>query len=312
MDQLQELELGAQRAQRLDQAHPDPATPVNGEAGRLVDDEQPRVLVQHGRRQPGRQAPGRRRRRCGRRGAHGRQPELLAPLEPVLRTHASTVDADLSLAQHAVDAALRDPPELTPQHVVDPLPRRGLGNAPAPGRRALGGTLHFCFRLSHLIHTARLIHGSGRRRERHGRFAGTLRTAPRRVAELAVATRAAPCLRYTNEADGSAAGARPSMNVSTCTASHTRRAGTFGNESLLTVVVTTAARQDSVRGGPRRCPRPAPALAGRREPDRRSAAPEGSLQSERMFVDHSLTTFAGSRTSGAHAPLAPRCPRGYR
>ncbi len=118
-----EVVLRIRGAQRLDHAEGQPRPAVYGHPAGLVDDEQPRVLVQDRGAQLARteRIEGTRPRRPAALDAHGRQAHAVAGLEPLRRLRAPAIDPHLALAQHAVDMAARHARPLAQQVVVQPL-----------------------------------------------------------------------------------------------------------------------------------------------------------------------------------------------
>ena len=97
----------------------DAAAAMRGDAGGLVDDDQVLVLEQD-RRHQGR-GKGRRRSIARLRRSHGRDADVVAGLNPVVRRHAGLVDAHLAAANDAVDMALGHAPGESEQEVVEAL-----------------------------------------------------------------------------------------------------------------------------------------------------------------------------------------------
>src|SRR5260221_9991885 len=112
--QLEYLGLRPGRPQRLDHPEAQSAAAVDGDAGRLVDDEECRVLVDH-------------RKLGGPRGLWGggnadpRQPHPVADLQPGIGADAAAVHPDPAAAPHAIDGALWHAPQPPQQEVIDAL-----------------------------------------------------------------------------------------------------------------------------------------------------------------------------------------------
>ncbi len=110
------------RPQRLDDAVGETAAAVHGNPGRLVEHDEPLVLVQDAGLEP---EPGRApaRRRLVRLGPpHRRQAHHIARLETIIRFRASLVDPHLALAQQPVNMRLRHALEARDEEIVQPLP----------------------------------------------------------------------------------------------------------------------------------------------------------------------------------------------
>ncbi len=92
---------------------------MHGDAGRLVDDDDPRVLVEDASFDAGehltRDAWGITGRCAKRRNAH-----LVAGLEALARRGAATVHAHFTAADHAIDIGARRAFELCGEEVVEP------------------------------------------------------------------------------------------------------------------------------------------------------------------------------------------------
>ncbi len=121
--ELEKARLRPRRAQLLDQAVVDAAAAVDGEPRRLVDGKQRLVLVEDGQRDRAcRPTPGGGRRR----GAHRRNPQVVADGKPGVRPDPLAIDPDLAAAQDAVDMALGHALEHAQEEIIDALPGAAL------------------------------------------------------------------------------------------------------------------------------------------------------------------------------------------
>ncbi len=135
MGQFQALSR-SQGAERLDHAKADAAAAVNRDTRGLVDHDQMRVLVhdgganglQHAGRWPGRRATVGLTRFGSWLGTHGRDPDLVARLQPRLGAGSTAVDPHLSLADDAVNPAARNAPQHLLDEVVEALAGGRFGN----------------------------------------------------------------------------------------------------------------------------------------------------------------------------------------
>jgi hypothetical protein len=136
VSQLEVLALGPQEAQRLDAPEADAATAMNGEPGRLVEHQQPRVLIDDALGEPF-QTVRRGERLGGGADPDRRHANLVAGLQPVARIGAPRVDAHLPGADEPIDMAAGNALQLAEQIVVEPLPRPLRVDLAVPhGRRA--------------------------------------------------------------------------------------------------------------------------------------------------------------------------------
>ncbi len=123
VDELQEALLGAGRPQHLDHARVDAAAAMDGDAGRLVDDEQGVVLVQY-RKGPGAAGP----RRVGHAGGgghgvdpQGRNTDRVADLEPGIGSGPAAVDPHLAVPDDPVQVAAGHAAAFAHEEIVQPL-----------------------------------------------------------------------------------------------------------------------------------------------------------------------------------------------
>jgi hypothetical protein len=118
-----------ERAQCFDHAEADPAAAVAGDAGRLVDRQQPGVLEHDAGRHRIEQAL-RRTAAVARLGQpHRRDPHLVATFQPGLGLGAAAVHAHLAAAHDLVDQRLGRAFELAEEEVVEPLAGTVFGHA---------------------------------------------------------------------------------------------------------------------------------------------------------------------------------------
>src|SRR5437763_828922 len=96
VSELEQLRLRPRGAQRFNDAVADAAPPVDRDAGRLVDDEQRRVLV-HDRKL------GRPGSFYSRRDAYRRHAHAVADLQPVSRSDTAAIHPYFAAAEHAID-----------------------------------------------------------------------------------------------------------------------------------------------------------------------------------------------------------------
>ena len=120
MRQLQELGLRTCPPQLFDDAEADTAAAMNGDAGRLVDDQHCIILEHHGK------VTGRRRRlvaavHCARRHADRRHPDLIAQLQAVIRPDPTLVYPHLAAAQNAINVTIRHALAHFQEEIVDSL-----------------------------------------------------------------------------------------------------------------------------------------------------------------------------------------------
>src|SRR5690606_24519773 len=106
--QLQELGLWPGAPQLLDDTETDAAAAVHGNTGRIVDDKDGIVLVNHGKITRRRRRPVASFRRT-RRYAHRRYPDLIAQLQAIVRPNPAFIDPHLAAAQNAIDVTVRHP-----------------------------------------------------------------------------------------------------------------------------------------------------------------------------------------------------------
>ena len=123
IDAMHEFErfVGPRGAQRLDDAEAHAAAAVHGDAGRLVDDQQPRIFVDDGADQALHHRRRRAARRRGSAGAHRRHPHDVACQQPLIGLGALAVHAHLAFADHAKDMGLGHVLEDSAEKVVEPL-----------------------------------------------------------------------------------------------------------------------------------------------------------------------------------------------
>ena len=149
VEPVRELEIPGLRPggpQQLDRPVRDPAPAVDREAGRLVQNEQPLVLVEDcaaDRPDPGRRRPSGRLRPGGRRDR--RDPHRFSRPEASTRPRPRAVHPDLAPAQQPVQAVAGDLRQLRVQEVVDPaavvlvVDRHAARGSPRPLRSRPGG-----------------------------------------------------------------------------------------------------------------------------------------------------------------------------
>ncbi len=120
---MRELEglLRPQRPQRLDDAEADAAATVHRNARRLVEHQQPLVLVHDGAPELLAERRSRARRLPGRGHAHRRDTDAVPELHAQLRVGTATVDAHLALADEAKQPAARHSRQLALQTIVQAL-----------------------------------------------------------------------------------------------------------------------------------------------------------------------------------------------
>ncbi len=142
--QRQVPEVGTRRPEQFDDAMADTAAAVDGDARRLVDDQQALVLVKHVIQDGGRAAGGRR----GALGAqaHRRDTNLVAGFETVSGPHPPAIDPHFATPQQPVDPAARHAGQLAVQKVIHTLARPVRVNAYLSyAAGAAAGPLHRLF-----------------------------------------------------------------------------------------------------------------------------------------------------------------------
>ena len=119
MHQRQVLQVRPRRPEQLDDAVTDAAATVDGDAARLVDNQQALVLVQHVIQDRG-CAVGRRQSSFGAQ-AHRRDANLVPGLEAVSGPHPPAIDPHFATPQQPVDAAPWHAGQFPVQKVIYPL-----------------------------------------------------------------------------------------------------------------------------------------------------------------------------------------------
>src|SRR5690606_39807950 len=120
--------VGAQGAHCLDRPETDPAAAVAGDARRLVERQQPRVLVDDRRIQRIHEAPWRRRLVSGLGETQRRNTHLVPSFQLALGLGAATVHAHLPGTDKLVYQRPRRALEQAEQEVVEPLTGTIIGH----------------------------------------------------------------------------------------------------------------------------------------------------------------------------------------
>ena len=113
-----ELLLGSQRTQRLYDAETDSAAAVNGNTGRLVEDDDPLILAQEGRLDAPEQIRAHAPRRRGFLDPDRWDTNPVAQAQAQLGRHPAAIHPHFSLSDKALNAAARDPRKHVHQEAV--------------------------------------------------------------------------------------------------------------------------------------------------------------------------------------------------
>ena len=105
-----------------------PLPPCTATPGGLVDDQQPRILVDDGADEALHHGRRRAARRRGGAGAHRRNAHDVACQQPLIGLGALAVHAHLAFADHAEDVALGHVLEDSAEKVVEPLALAALAD----------------------------------------------------------------------------------------------------------------------------------------------------------------------------------------